>query len=1066
MSIPDAQHPEPALLEALSALEPAERLAFDPRVLAHVEGCSQCRDVVAEFKANNRFLSRMMASARIAAEQSRRRKAARDGGIAAGSESGAAGLSRPLPDSALTGLPAIPGYELLGELHRGGQGVVFRARQTATKRDVAIKMPLAGSFVTERARMRFEREIELVAQLRHPNVVTVHDSGLTPDGRYYIVMELIDGVTLDRFLGSGKEPSTQTGRRRTELIVQLFGKIARAVQHAHGKGIIHRDLKPGNIMVDASGEPRVLDFGLARSGEWSPETSPTLVDEFQGTPAYASPEQVGGDPRAIDIRTDVYSLGIMLYRALTGQWPYAVDGSLADQIKNIKQTQPPAPSRRARFISSDLDTIILTALAKEPDRRYQSAGALAQDIAALLDGRPIAARPPSIAYVVRMAVQRHRIAVSLAAALALAVAAATGAWIHTQRVNARAAVEVASAQTAAAQLASSVLGRIGLAPGGEGARAFARGVLLAAAKDLDEGLSIDRPRTHIALRTQVAAMLASISEHKQAVNQLTAARALLTTLGDATAAELSQLQTLLAQAQHAAGNFADAADTARQALAQVKGTDRQAILQRAPLQAQLARALIGQGEHIEAIELCSTSVPSLSALFPQEASAERASVMLPLFDSWSRAVLLAQSSHELQSLKDAFAQYSALRRAAAQVPASPLMSDDAPAIFLEHIIALRIALTTADPREAMEAASQLLDVRSANVISSPGDVLNPADALDLRSAGLPARLLSSLRVPSYAMSADPADKRASITIRYADGLLRLLADAHPSHDSFAAAAQTLVVPLRQLGGNPTVLCEYVVARISLSPPASLEARVKWQSLLADAYAASNDPRAASAYAQALALLATSPTPQPVQEDKLLLRLQDECERTNDAPGAVNASNARLANASTALTAVRRLCEHGKLLGRLHRPSEAIASLEYCRWIIERGHREEPLLNELRADVSLTLSAMQAELGNAGAAMIEYIRSDADSTQLERANPVLARAFKVRRAAVLREFGDVQGAIALLEDAAAGLSENFGATGEWPRKAAEKLIMIYESTGQSRLADPYRTRLALDEPVNR
>jgi serine/threonine-protein kinase len=221
--------------------------------------------------------------------------------------------------------------------------------------------------------------------------------------------------------------------------------------------------------------------GLARRGEWSPESSPTQVDEFQGTPAYASPEQVGGDPRAIDTRTDIYSLGVMLYRSLTGQWPYAVDGSLSDQIRNIKHTLPLAPSRRTRFIDPDVDTIVLTALAKEAERRYQSAAAFESDISAYLAGQPISARRASVWYVFRKAAGRRKALTACIAALVVAAGASFIAWQAVQQASLRIASAQVKAQSAAAKLSQRLLAQIATASGGALQQGFARRILDAAA---------------------------------------------------------------------------------------------------------------------------------------------------------------------------------------------------------------------------------------------------------------------------------------------------------------------------------------------------------------------------------------------------------------------------------------------------------------------------------------------------------------------------------------------------------------------------------------------------------
>lgn len=311
-----------------------------------------------------------------------------------------------------------PGYELLGELHRGGQGVVYRALQKATKRPVAIKVVLRGALATTRQRTRFEREIEIAAQLRHPNIVTIHESGAAADGSLYFVMEYVDGAPLDEFLASRRE------RMTIDAVARLFCKVCDAVNYAHQRGIIHRDLKPGNILIDAAGEPRVLDFGLAKAVGDAPESraAATRTGDFLGTFSYAAPEQLRGDPEQVDIRSDVYALGVILYQMLTGRFPYPLDGSLSAVIRHITETEPTPPSRHVGAIPDDLDTIVAKALAKEPVRRYQSAGSLGRDVLRFLAGEPIDAKRDSHWYVLRKTARRYRGALTVAALFVLLLA--------------------------------------------------------------------------------------------------------------------------------------------------------------------------------------------------------------------------------------------------------------------------------------------------------------------------------------------------------------------------------------------------------------------------------------------------------------------------------------------------------------------------------------------------------------------------------------------------------------------------------------------------------------------
>lgn len=260
------------------------------------------------------------------------------------------------------------GYEVHNEIGRGLMGVVYRALQRSTNREVAIKVMMEGPFVGPKDRARFEREARVLAQLRHSNVITIHDTGVA-SGRLFIVMDYIDGLPLDVYLVK------QSISLREEI--ELFIKICEAIGAAHLCGIIHRDLKPSNILVDQMGEPHVLDFGLAKAHDDDLDLQQTLHDitmtrQFVGSLPWASPEQAEGRPDHIDVRSDVYTLGVILFQMLTGKFPYPIVGHVRDIIENIIHREPIKPSSVARELEDDLETIVLKALSKEPARRYQS----------------------------------------------------------------------------------------------------------------------------------------------------------------------------------------------------------------------------------------------------------------------------------------------------------------------------------------------------------------------------------------------------------------------------------------------------------------------------------------------------------------------------------------------------------------------------------------------------------------------------------------------------------------------------------------------------------------------
>ena len=340
------------------------------------------------------------------------------------------GRGDPAPNARLS----IPGYDIIREIHRGGQGVVYQAIQKSTKRKVAVKVLLEGPYASPLAKRRFEREIELVASLKHVNIISIFHSGLTHDGRQFCVMDYVRGVPIHQFC--------RDKDLTLEDVLKLFAAVCDAVNYAHQKGVIHRDLKPSNILVDSDGAPKVLDFGLAKMVGGPEQTLVSMTGQVVGTLPYMSPEQTRGNPEEIDIRTDVYALGVVLYEMLTGHYPYPVVGQMAEVLKHIVESPPTPPSRswksdsgvtkrsskRLRAgacpIDDEVQTIVLRTLAKERDRRYQSAGELAKDIGHYLAGEPIEAKRDSGWYVLRKNLRRYKAPVAVTVAFVGLVTAA------------------------------------------------------------------------------------------------------------------------------------------------------------------------------------------------------------------------------------------------------------------------------------------------------------------------------------------------------------------------------------------------------------------------------------------------------------------------------------------------------------------------------------------------------------------------------------------------------------------------------------------------------------------
>lgn len=306
-------------------------------------------------------------------------------------------------------------YELLDVIGRGGQGVVYRARQKSLNRTVALKVIGLGHWATEGHLKRFRREAEAAASLDHPGIVPIYEVG-ERDGSCYFSMKLVEGGQLDDV--SKREPMSM--RRAVELIA----KVARTVHYAHEHSILHRDIKPGNILLDHKGEPHLTDFGLARLVETESTVTRTL--EVLGTPSYMAPEQAVGNNSAVGTSSDVYGLGAALYQLLTGHPPFA-GGTTYETIKLLLDTEPRQPRLWNSKIDRDLSTICLKCLEKDPKRRYSSALALAEDLERWLRHEPILARRTGPFARGKKWVQRNPTSALLAASL-VALAAAAG-WI-------------------------------------------------------------------------------------------------------------------------------------------------------------------------------------------------------------------------------------------------------------------------------------------------------------------------------------------------------------------------------------------------------------------------------------------------------------------------------------------------------------------------------------------------------------------------------------------------------------------------------------------------------------
>ncbi len=332
-------------------------------------------------------------------------------------------------------------YELLGELGRGGMGIVFRARQRQPDRLVALKVIAAGELAEPRVIERFRREAEAAAALEHPDIVSIYEVG-EQGGLPYFSMRLIEGPTLAETLAKRGPSSRPQTRSELEAMVALAVRLARAVQFAHERGVLHRDLKPGNVLLDALGEPHLTDFGLAKLIEQ--DSSLTHTNAILGTPSYMAPEQASGDTHAATTATDVYGLGAILYELLTGRPPFQ-GATPVETLRQVAEGDPRRPTLLNPAMDRDLETICLKALAKEPSRRYASAAALANDLEHWRRHESIEARPTSgREQIVRWMRRRPARALSLAVIVVLVVTVAvvsSVAAVRLSRANALAARE-------------------------------------------------------------------------------------------------------------------------------------------------------------------------------------------------------------------------------------------------------------------------------------------------------------------------------------------------------------------------------------------------------------------------------------------------------------------------------------------------------------------------------------------------------------------------------------------------------------------------------------------------
>jgi non-specific serine/threonine protein kinase/serine/threonine-protein kinase len=442
-------------------------------------------------------------------------------------------------------------YEILGELGHGGMGAVFLGvlKDAGLERRVALKV-VRGELGSAFLRERFQTERRILSGLEHPNIARLYDGGTTPDGLPWFAMELVEGDHLNEWADRAGLPR--------EARLRLFLQVCEAVQYAHQHLVVHRDLKPGNILVGKDGVPKLLDFGLAKLLD-VPSGERTATEHRLLTPEYASPEQVRGE--RVTTATDVYSLGVVLYRLLTGALPYRTKTGSSVELERAVVDQ--APPSTEPVLGADLDTVLRKALAKEPERRYQTVQEFAEDLRRHLDGRPVLARGDSFSYRAGKFLRRHRLGAAAAAAILVSLAGGAGLALW-QAARARASEAVARKRFEEVRsLAKTVLfelhDEIATLPGSTKARATLVSTALryldslAAGAGSDPALARDVAAGYARLGNVQGGINATLGDRGAALRSHQAAIRLLEPLAGAPAAAAADRDALAAELHAAAG---------------------------------------------------------------------------------------------------------------------------------------------------------------------------------------------------------------------------------------------------------------------------------------------------------------------------------------------------------------------------------------------------------------------------------------------------------------------------------------------------------------------------------
>ena len=511
-------------------------------------------------------------------------------------------------------------YQIEHIIAAGGMGTVYQAVQDSPRRTVAIKLMRVG-LTSRSARQRFQYESEVLARLSHPGIAQIYEAGIHEEDDVrlpFFAMEYIDDA----------RPITTYANEQgivTRDRLELFAQACDAVHHGHQLGVIHRDLKPANILVDGAGRVKVIDFGVARSTEKDarPTSMQTVDGQLIGTLSYMSPEQTRADPTKIDTRSDVYSLGVVLYEILAGQLPYDVSDSNIVEAARVIQQQP---ARRLSSVNlesgGDLQRIVGKALEKDPERRYRSAAELADDLSRYLRGEAIIARPPSLMYELRVLVRRNRTAVLatvlLFVVLAIGLAATTALWMRADREQQR-AKERESAASEALQLVQSLL--LQTSNGSlTGQSKLARSIVKDTEKAIDAGRFTKFPEIEMTIRNGLASIYSGLGEYANSVPHSRRAVELRRQLLGVAHKDTVQAEEDLARSLWLNGRLEEAEQLARRTWLTSRNTFPENTAQSSHLGFRLALILTSTGEFEEAEALIRAELARRKEAYGDETS--------------------------------------------------------------------------------------------------------------------------------------------------------------------------------------------------------------------------------------------------------------------------------------------------------------------------------------------------------------------------------------------------------------------------------------------------------------